>query len=291
MKSSALFFVLMLVLASIPLSLTAGAASVTTIDKDHSLWTTEKKEQYRDTGLATSVLVAPELTITASEDKDECNARSVTHPDVAYDFLCIKYEEDIDRTLRIHVPSGYFGLHNGVVQSLEDNGEARVSVSPDDEYLIVHIEVDGPTQMTLPLSETGAVITISKETTRDAVSEFTGFGTAGDEWQYVAAGELSPESGAYVIQAPEGETAKHVLVEYQDEDSWSKPGRSSDTFRPIYTVERDGVDDKIYVHSTVADAPQVRYKLQPGPVDSVASIFNELVQGPERIFDWFDNLF
>ncbi|WP_424015035.1 hypothetical protein ACOZ35_03230 [Halorubrum xinjiangense] len=280
----------MLVLASIPLS-AAAAAPVTTLDKDHALWTDDKKEQYRDSGLAKSVINAPDVTITASVDKDGCNARSLTHPDIAYDFLCIDYQEDISRTIRLHVPRGYFGLHNGVVESLEENGEARVSISPDEDYIIVHVEVDGPTKMTIPMSETGAVIQLGRETTGNAVEEFTGFGQAGDEWEYIEAGELSPDSGAYVINAPEGDTAKHILVEYQEEDTWARPGRSSDTYKPIYTVERDGVDNKLYVHATTADAPQVRYKLEPGPVDRIFGYGNELMRGPARVIDWFANLF
>lgn len=289
MKSSSVFFVLILVLASIPL--VASAAPVTTIDKDHALWDSSKKEQYRDNGLAKSILVAPELTITASADKDGCNARSLTHPDVAYDFLCVKYEEDIERTVRLHVPNGYFGLHRGVVESLEDNAEARVEASADGEYMIVHIEFDGPTNATFPLSETGAAISITKKTTHDAVEKFTGVGTASDEWQYVQAGELSPESGAYVIEVPEGQTAKQTLVQYQEEDKWVRPGTSSDTSKPIYTVERDGVDDKLYVHATGSDAPQVRFKLQPGAVDQLIGLGHELSRGPARIIDWFANLF
>jgi hypothetical protein len=102
---------------------------------------------------------------------------------------------------------------------------------------------------------------------------------------------LSPESGAYVIEAPEGQTAKQILVQYQEEDKWVLPGTSSDTSKPIYVVERDGVDDKLYVHATGADAPQVRYKLQPGPMDQLIGLGHELARGPARIIEWFANLF
>ncbi len=132
------------------LSTTAAAATMTAIDADHGLTSDTEQAAFEEEGYATTDLNAPNMTVSVAAELSQCGVEDWTVSDLRNDFLCVEYGEEIDRTIRLHIPQEYWhpyvreevspvaGDETASFQPVEDRGVHRGDVRrlrPDDARL------------------------------------------------------------------------------------------------------------------------------------------------------------
>lgn len=285
---------ILLVLAFFVVATAPVAASGIT-DVGMVLNSEDKIQEYEQSGTTTANLIAPDLSVTASKTEAGCDVSSWTYSDYTHDYLCIDYGEDIDRTLRLELPLGYVGIHEGQIESINGNATAEFKKSPSGDALIVTVDVTGPTRAVWGLNEGTEQFNGLREQSRENVANLSGIELAGEssEWQYIDSTAINASTGAYIVEIPSNmsTTLDDVLVQYHvDGEEWARAGSDSDTRKPVYTTTRSGVDDRVYIHSTTKSPPQVRYKLKSGPTDTATSIISDFKQVAPNVRTWINRL-
>lgn len=265
-----------------------GTASPTrwTLDADHGLDTEQKQVEFAETGSATTSLTAPDLSITVASEHDTCDIDGF-HSDVRNDYLCLEYGEEIDRQLRVFIPAEYW--HPYVRETVDPvAGDQSATFEPvqGGRYTAVTVTLDEPGTYAWAINAEASYFAGAKERTLENIENLTGVGAPADEeWQYIRSSELGGNQSAYALGAPNGTDA--LLLEYNTSDGWTSVPDQEQSYAPVYYQSRDGVNDRVFVFSTVENPPEVRYKTQPGATDQLTAALREIGQIPSRIEEIF----
>jgi len=263
------------------LSTTAAAATMTAIDADHGLTSDTEQAAFEEEGYATTDLNAPNMTVSVAAELSQCGVEDWTVSDLRNDFLCVEYGEEIDRTIRLHIPQEYW--HPYVREEVSPvAGDETASFQPveDGEFTEVTFDVSGPTTLVWPINAESSWFSSRKDSTIENLESVTGVGVAeGEGWQQAT---LDGNGTGYVIRAPNGTDA--LSMEYQTSDgSWATIPDSEESYAPVYVQGYDGVDDRTVVVATVSDPPQIRYKTDATRTDKIAAGWRELTRIDDRL--------
>jgi hypothetical protein len=260
MTARTLILTLVVVLAGVAGVSGIGAAGTYDIDDGHDLDCTA----FNDTGESTDELVSPNANITISESHDNIG--------VGKAYFKIDYEEDIEHTLRVYIPSSCVSPYaKDTVEEHDGGPNAEYAVVDNGKYLSITVTLDETGEYVYPISKSKGVGFDVWDGLSDR-SPFSG-GDTGGEWKYPEQNELH-DYGSVTIDT---DTPDDMRVERQDGDRWlvvtDDPG-DADVF-----VDRS--EDSVTIVSTVNDPPDVRYNKQPDSTDSVAGVGSDV----GKIFD------
>ncbi len=263
------------------LSTVVGAATMTTIDADHSLTEDTAKADFEQDGYAKADLGAPNITIEVAAELEQCGESSWTTSNLRNDFLCVTYGEEIDRTIRLFIPEAYW--HPYVRESVEPVvGDATASYGPVEggDYTAVEFAVTGPSTVVWPINADSSWFSERKDSTISNLESVTGVGVAEQHsWEYA---NLTGNGTGYVIRAPNGTDA--LTIEYQTKGAeWTTVPDQEESYAPMYVQGYEGVDDRTVVVATVSDPPQIRYKTDATRRDKLGAGWRELTQMDDRI--------
>lgn len=264
---------------------TAVGQTRTTIDSDHALTSDEKQSAFVESGSASADITAPNMTVTVASEHETCGIDGF-NSDIRNDYLCIDYAEDVDRTIRIHIPAEYWTPY--LRQSVDPvAGDATAAYEPvnDASATAVTVTLDESGTYAWPVTKETSFFAERKKSVLDRVSNVTGVGVpSSDEWQYIDAAQLGGNESAYVLTAPNGTDA--VVLEYKtDAGEWAAVPDESQDYAPVYYETKTGVDERVYVFATVENPPEVRYKTEAGSADQFGSALREISQVPTRLED------
>lgn len=214
----------------------AGAAGATGalsddsygIDADHGLADNETIAEYESTGHATARDVQGlDATISYADDKSAVDRDGVRPVDSAHEYVRIEYREDISRTLRIWIPAEYSTPYErDNVEALESDHVATYSSARSGEYLQIEIDVDGETDVVLPVHKHSAFTYSIIQGYEERLAAITG---SDKEWQYVDGDELAAEHSVELdVDDPESIVVQHDATPGETEESWVATPRDAD---------------------------------------------------------------
>lgn len=256
-----------------------------TLDADHALDTEEKQGEFERTGVATATIDAPSMSISVSTEHDvsECGI-SGWHSDLRNDYLCVTYDEEIDRTVRVYIPAEYWAPYvRAAVEPVKGDAVASFEPVEDAAYTSVTVTLSEPGTYAWPVTMEASWFSGTKDRNIERVENVTGVGVPDQQsWSYIEPSELGGAQSAYVVRAPNGTT--NLVIEYKTgPEEWSAVPDEEKGYAPVYYTTKQGVDDRVYVFATTADPPEVRYKTEAGARDMIGSALREIGQTPARL--------
>ncbi len=260
----------------------AAAQTITTVDANHGLTKDSAKASFEKNGVAEASLTAPDMTITVASELSQCGVEDWTVSDIRNDFVCIEYDEEIDRELRFFIPNEYW--HPYVRESVSPiHGNVTASFEPveDGEFTAITATVTEPTTIVWPVNAESSWFAERKDSTIANVEELTGVGVAdGDAWQYAT---LSGNGTGYSVRAPNGTEA--LTVEFNTSDGWVMVPDEETAYAPVYAQEYVGRNDRVVLITTnSSETPlEVRYKTDSSNTDRIAAAMREVRQIDDRI--------
>lgn len=263
----------------------AAGQSMLTIDADHALTTDAKQAAFEQTGVATASLNAPDLSITVAADHDGkgCGIKG-WHSDLRNDYLCLQYNEEIDRQVRIFIPAEYWTPYlRTSVDEVGGGPAATFEPVENGQYTSVTVTLSGSGTYAYPVTKEASFFAGARDRTLGNLENITGVGYPERQaWQYIPAERLGGNQSAYVVRAPNG--TENLLLEYETSDGgWSTVPDGAKSFAPVYFETKRGVEGRAYVFATTSDPPRVRYKTQAGGRDQLGAAFREIGQIPSRL--------
>ncbi len=271
---------LLLVVSLIAVPVTAQ--TMTTIDADHGLTSDAAKASFEQDGVASTSLTAPDVTITIASELSQCGIEDWTVSDVRNDFVCLEYDEEVDRTLRFFVPNEYW--HPYVRETVDPvHGDVTASYEPvqDAEFTAVTATVEEPTTIVWPVNAESSWFAERRDSTIANVEKLTGVGVAEAEtWQYAM---LSGNETGYSVRAPNGTDA--LTLEYNTTDGWVTVPTEETSYAPVYAQEYEGRDDRVVLITTNSSGTplDVRYKTDSTSTDRIGAALREIGQVDDRL--------
>jgi len=276
------------VVALVTLAATAAVATAqtrVTLDDNHALASETKQVQFAQDGVARANIAAPNMTLTVATEHEQCNIDGY-YSDTRNDYLCIDYSEEIERTIRIHIPDEYWSPYvRESVSPVAGDSPATFERIEGGQYQSVTVTVDEPGTYAWRINGEASYWAGSKDRTLRYVENATGVGAPQtDEWSYISPKELSGNSSTYVVRAPNGTEA--LVMEYKEPDgSWSSVPDEEVSWAPVYYQAPDTTDGQVYVFAAEENPPEVRYKTDASSVDGVGAAIREVSSVGTRLED------
>lgn len=255
-------------------AVTASEEAVTDIDSDTPLTESETVENYSSNEAVTVKLDEVNASISVVEDADDIKDFDASaFEDAGTEYLVLDYNEDLERTIRIHVPNEYwmpYGKSN--VEPVEGNANVSFEV----------VEAGNATSVTWELARSERVIVetdwIRKRVFKKGmdinslVSTVTGYSAANDsQWTYLDSVELAGENSSVSIDKPPSD----VTVQYLENSYWYVvPPR--DSGEEVFYYQNGGQTIVVSVNET---PPSVRYVPEDARTRNFKSYWNELRRG------------
>ena len=240
-------------------------ADVMAIDDNHGLDEDPAISEYHSEGYTDADLSQVDATVAIAEDKADVDADGNVLPlDVRNNYVRIDYDEDFERTLRIHIPREYQTPYTqSGVQSVTSDHSAEFTPVRGGEYLEIVVYVDGPAEIVLPLQKDSSASYKAVEWVDMRLEAATGtsvFGN-GDEWQYLDEHELGNDTAYEVDGDPEDVVVQYDAERADADETWlNAPKGEADDVGVYWFTRTSGGNETAYIVATEDDPPNVRYK-------------------------------
>lgn len=289
--TTALVLALVVSLVSAPVALGAAASGVYDLDADHGLATNESIRTFEQTGSATGEAHRLNMSITIADEARDVGLSRWQHTSYSRVFLQVDYNEEIERTIRIYIPSEYFRPR---LKTGHDpiTGRAAADFEPANNrsYTAVTITVDGPTTVVYPVSTSRGAVAEWRSGFRDLLENATGVGLpsltgGGKQWNHVPATELSGQNATYRL--PTNETTTSITVQY-DADATPTDTRfiavrqCSESEQPVCTFQPYGKNGT-YLLSRENESQAVRWRTGSSATSTIGSVVNDAVEAAEQL--------
>lgn len=277
-RAMAVTFAIVLTLSlCVPSIAMAGEGDdVVTLDADIPINSDERLETYESEGRATGGVGAPNMEITVADDRDGVGKEmslNALEGSIRNDFVRITHKEDIARTVRVPIHSGYWKpFPREGLQSLDEEHRANLKpVKIDGEtYTMVTVEFDGAESAVFPIPADAVASYKAAENTENRTNSTFGvdLGLTTTPWNTIPPEVFANDTTVRIEGDPE-----KIMIQYNagtpDDPEWAPIPTRDRRNVPVYRMEREGVDDAVYVVSSTADAPGIRYKEEATPRDRV----------------------
>lgn len=284
-----LTLVLVLVAAAGVLGLASGS-EIYAVDGDHDLDDQSAIDEYESEGVVTGEADDIDLEFTVSDSSEHVDADPFIDSGTMY--VQLDYQEDIDRSIRFHVPSEYF--HPYEDQSLSTHGGADAEMEPIDggNYTAVTAHMDGNGTVVLEVSTVESTLWEYRSGAYDWLDDATGYEVPriagsgeGSEWQYVDQREFA---GNETVSVDQGATVQYDRSNSSNESTWTNAPKCG-TDAQICTVEQGG--EQIIMTDNANETAPVRYKADTSLMDNISAGLNEVVDEVNSQIESFQNAF
>lgn len=262
-----------------------AADDVTAIDNSHDLDSDWATDRYADEGYVEGDVDIYDMQLTVAEDREDV-ADTPLITDTS-DWVRIEYNEEVERTLRITLPKDYGQPYERAgVESITSDHDVDLEPVKDGEFLQLTVEVDGPTEIVIPLEWDGQLSYTILDRVSDRVDRLQEWNplSADADWQYIESGDLEGDNAMTIADHDD------VLVEVdarpnQPDDRWV-PAPRSNADQPVYWYTQDGNNGtEAIVVSTTDDAPNIRYAEDHDLIDQIWSEVGSAREIPNNIMD------
>lgn len=255
-------------------SIAMASEDVVTVDADIPINSEQQRGEYDRTGTATGGVGAPDMEITVSDDRDgvgEPMSLNALEGSVRNDFVRITHSENIKRTVQIPIHSDYWKpFPREDLKSLDEGHTATLEpVKIDGEvYSMVTVTFDGAESAVFPIPEDAVASYSVAASTENRTNETFGvnLGLTPTPWKTIPPEVFANETTVRIEGNPD-----KIMIQFNagtpEDPEWAPIPSRERASVPVYRMERDGVDNAVYVVSSSADAPAIRYKKESNPRD------------------------
>lgn len=295
-RKSIIFVAVLMLAATAPVALTTAQESVYEVDTSHGLTEQSAIDQYRSSGVATGEIYGLNATVTVADDAGDAGLSELLYRSTGRVFLRIDYNEEIARTLRLHIPREYVApqLKQGL-EAADSDVTADLEPTQDRNHTAVTVTFEEPSTVVFPISASRGAISSGRSTIGDMIANVTGFELPsltddGAEWHYVSSSELSDNQTDYIPS--NATTIQYDASASSDTEAEWVPVPDCDGGTDyICTYSKAGHPDRTYLLSTGADAPEVRYREGTSVSGELGTAINDAVNGAEDLVDSAFSLF
>lgn len=275
---------------SLPAGVGLGGASstttdnLTTVDADHPVASDDAVAEFQETGQTSGHVGAYDLNLTVAENSEDVGVDSALETDFNAVYLRADYDETIERSIRVYIPSDMWYPHRvDGEEPIQGNTVADFDTVGEGNYTAVTLHFDGEDDAVYRISKEAATIFEMRAKSSTMIENVTGYEPpkvlSSTDWEYPD--DAFAENESTVAFEHDGD----LVVEYDSDDT---PGRerwvnvpacdsSSGSDAPVCEFERDGVENTTYVTARDADAPPIRYTDKRSVIDTVRStVINDL---------------
>lgn len=272
-----------------------GATEYTQIDTDHPLTKDSKISNYQSDGKAVAELLYPNMKLTMGQSRDDVGLdEGITLWDNS-NYLRIDYDEEKPRVVRIYIPQEYNRPYTSTLEPVQGDAPAEIEPVRDREYTSVKVELSGEQDTYIyELSETdgfAAGVTdgwVERASPDISDDENESTQPSDTEWQYVQSTNIG-ESYNITVDTTDEYRVQYLSTSRNGEEWTPVPDERTDG-DPYFTNTRAGINDTVYVVSTDADTPQIRYKTSSGitgtadeTAQQAGNIFSRMIEQAQDI--------
>ncbi len=295
--SRAILFTLFLVAVAVaPASMAVAQDSIYEADTDHELATDDAIAEYENESVVTGGVHGLNMSLTVADDAENVGLNDWLVRSTGRVFLRVDYNEEIERTIRFHIPDEYVSPQ--LKQGLEANDEkltADLEPTAERNYTAVTVTLDGPTEVVFPISETRGSIASGRSTVGEIVNNVTGVSLPsltndGAEWHYVSSEDLADNETDYI-------TSNATTIQYDTntgadaEANWIPVPDCDGGTETVCTYTKADHPDRTYLLSTSGDPPQVRYREGSSITGQLDTAINDALHGVDNLVDDVTGLF
>jgi len=263
MRQAATALTLILLLLTAPLTAIGLASAdnhVVKVDADHDLTTQASIDDFETNDETSTTLSYPQATITIGKTADSVDLDGHLVHQYSHEYIRIEYDEDVPRTFRFYVPNDYAAPYSDndvdIINKDDPNAEVEYSTAENGKYLAVTVTVRGQTDIVVPVDEKTGWSIGFWESKSDTVENATD--VVSGEWERVDASKLS---GTNATARVDTTGMDNPVFQYQvGEDQWTALPNEPTNNAPVYQFQKEGVENTVFIVSTVSDAPAVRYQ-------------------------------
>lgn len=258
---------------------------------DNPLSESDAINEYNEEGVVERSISSPAVTIAVADSRSDVGLDSRMWSDWGTTYVAITYDSDKPATVRVKIPDDYVQPYVRKGVETEDRGyEADLSV--DGNNLAVEVSFSASGTAVVPVKRSAGVHYGMLTNWGDRLGLNVG---GDDDWTYAHPDALRQDSAMYAITTDEPE---ELQIQYQrlnddGEPEWRTVPSSPRHSAPIYWMERDGAEDRVYVVSQSTDAPQIRYKIgasvtdrASGATSGVGDIIDRILDDITGVFNW-----
>jgi len=268
----------------------SGEDSVT-LSEDIPINTDEKIQAYEQNGVASADVTAPQMSVTIADDREDVGLGYTLDPlkgSTRNDFVRLEHKEDISRTVRIPIHSDFWkpfpreslesidGNHTGTMERVQMDGET---------YTLLTVTFDGSDSAVFPIPEDAVAVYQYSEQTEENVNSTFGFslGLTPSPWEEIPPSVFGNET-AVRLEGDESMMIQYNAGTAKSPEWLSVPDEKKDGI-PVYRMQKEGVENAVYVVSATNDTPTVRYKTRSTLGDKISLWTREAKSLPGRIMD------
>lgn len=293
---STILVALLLALVAGGVAVVSGSSDVVAIDADHGLDSDQAKAEYDETGHVSRNLTRLDMQLTAAEKHDDAGIDGY-HTDINHRFVCIDYNEDIQRTVRVFIPDEYVSPRiNTGLDPIDGGPVAAVEPTEKRNHTAMTMTFTGETRACYKFSREAGIYFSAKSDAYHIFNNSTSFkipSLAGgsQQWQYVDRAALSVNQTASINSTGESLTLQYDADPSTDSEQWlTVPSCEDPSEQAVCQYTEDGDTDTVYLLSTSDDPPPVRYKVGHDPIANVKAWASDLKEVPGRFKDTADGL-
>lgn len=252
--------------------------------------------EYERNGVVSENISTPRMSVTIGEERDHVGLGMSLDPldgSARNDFIKVTHSEELSRTVRIPISGDYWKpFPREELESM--NGDHTATLEPvkldGETYTMLTVTFDGQDSAVFPVPEDAvAVYNAAKRTENRTNSTFgVNLGLTPTPWDYIQPSVLSENDSSVRIEGNPDTMMLQYNAGTASDPVWLTVPESEKRNVPVYRMERDGVDNAVYVVSTTTDAPELRYKTQSSLGDRVSSWVRGAKHLPDRILDGLD---
>lgn len=279
------------VLAAVAVGVVA-ADDVTDIGTDHDLASDDAMERWSDRGYAEGDVDRYQIELAVAESRADVGAEDAAVTNIRNQFLRIDYQEDYERTLRILIPRDVITPYKTTAGSLTSPHEATLSPARSGEYLEVVVEVDGESDIVLPLNRDHAISYSLIERTDKRIERLTGVSPLDREhdWEYVDGDEFTGETHRINHSLDEMALQFDATPERTDE-TWVNVPVGERGGAGVYVLDTDAKHDgNTTLVTTLQDPPEIRYRTESTLPAQVRGWVSEARTYPGDVMDRLEDI-
>lgn len=270
----------------------AGGVDSVTLPTSIPINSDESVSTYEQDGVVTGGVGAPQMEITIAEERDDVALGYTLDPlegSTRNDFVRIEHKEDMGRTVRIPLSADYWkpfprdelesldGDHTAKLEPVQMNGET---------YTLLTVTFDGADSAVFAIPEDAIAVYSASERTEERMNTTFGIdlGITPSPWSEIPPSVFGNETAVRIEGDPDDMMIQYNAGTASDPEWLSAPDEPKDS-APVYRMQKDGVDNAVYVVSRTTDTPTVRYKTQSTMGDRVSMYVREAKSLPSRIVE------
>lgn len=294
-RRQTLTVVVVLIAATVAALPVQAVDGVVAIDADHQLDTDHAKQSFDNDGVVSTDLARLNMSVTVAKDHRDANI-SGWYADINNRYLCLNYQEDLQRTIRIYIPRDYFNPRvNAELESLTSKTTATAEPTADGDYTAIEATFNGPTRACFQFSRERGIYFDTKDKILDVVNNSTGIeiprlGGSEQQWQYIEDPAWVNTSTVHIDDDGDSLTLQYDSAETPNDTEWLPVPECENPSEQRVCYYTKANSTGTYVMSTADDPPPVRYKQGTDILSSVESWAEDLSQIPGRLMDALNGL-